>query len=195
MQQPLTTHLVCLRPPLLSSMTDVIKAHGCRSIVEVGAYNAVKNATCQKHCLEGGLIQACPASLLAPAPGPGSNLASEFHQEYVLPNGTLSTTYQKGARALPAGALDFALQTGAPPRHPPVHVPQVHPISANMTGCKPGHYDQADSLLSNHHIRLQTLICVCITKRQRSCLLCLVVPWPHRASHLAGSPLHLRFCR
>ena len=95
----------------------------CRSIVEVAAYNAVKGATCWKQCLDGGLIQACPASLSAPAPGPGSLVASAHHA-FTLPNGSLSTAYDRGA--LPRGGLSSALQTGAPTKHPLGHGPEVH---------------------------------------------------------------------
>ena len=95
----------------------------CRSIVEVAAYNAVKGATCQKRCLDGGLIQACPASLPSAAPGPGSSAASLAQGAFVLPNGSLSTAYGMGS--LPRGSLSSALQTGAPPRHPRKHVPEV----------------------------------------------------------------------
>ena len=88
-----------------------------RSIVEVGAYNAVKNATCSKQCLEGGLLQACPAQAPAPAPSPA---------------------YAQALAALQAGApapgasfggalngLSSALQAGSPPRYPSEAVPQV----------------------------------------------------------------------
>ena len=91
--------------------------------MEVAAYNAVKGAKCQRTCLDGGLIQACPASLSAPAPGPGSSLASSEHHGFMLPNGSLATAYDMGA--LPRGGLSSALQTGAPPRHVPEHGSEV----------------------------------------------------------------------
>ena len=91
--------------------------------MEVAAYNAVKHATCQKKCLDGTPIQACPASLSAPTPGPGSSLAAPVQHAFTLPNGSLATAYQQGA--LPRGGLSSALQTGAPPQHPPEHVPEV----------------------------------------------------------------------
>ena len=89
----------------------------CRSIVEVGAYNAVKNATCSKQCLEGGLLQACPAQAPAPAPSPA----------YAQALATLQAgAPAPGARSEgPLNGLSSALQAGSPPRYPPETVPQV----------------------------------------------------------------------
>ena len=106
--------------------------------MEVGAYNAVKNATCRKTCLDGGLIQACPASLPAQAPGPSSFLASSALHAFLLPDGSLSSAYQTGA--LPRGGLSSALQTGALPQHAFEQGPEVLPqhlakLTLNVTFC------------------------------------------------------------
>ena len=120
--------------------------------MEVGAYHAVKNASCHKQCLEGGLIQVCPGSALAPAPTPGPAadffpLASVYQTGTAqMPGQNISGAYQMGASfkgslssehqrdALPSGALFSALQTGAPPRESPFAVPQVsvHPSTVAM---------------------------------------------------------------
>ncbi len=111
--------------------------------MEVGAYQAVKISSCHKRCLEDGLIQVCPGSALAPAPGPGPAadffpLASAYPIGFgQMPGQNISEAYQMGAwlkdsnssgyqrNGLPSGAIFSALQTGAPPRESPLAVPQV----------------------------------------------------------------------
>ena len=120
--------------------------------MEVGAYHAVKNASCHKQCLEGGLIQVCPGPALVPVPVPGPAaeffpLASAYQTGAAqMPGQNISGAYQMRASlkdslpsvhqrdALPDGALFSALQTGAPPREPPFGVPQVylHPSPVAM---------------------------------------------------------------
>ena len=120
--------------------------------MEVGAYHAVKNASCHKQCLEGGLIQVCPGPALVPvsAPGPAADffpLASAYQTGTAqMPGQNVSGVYQMGAPlkdslpsvhqrdVLPNGALFSALQTGAPPRESPFAIPQVslHPSHVAM---------------------------------------------------------------
>ena len=73
----------------------------------MGAYNAVKNATCTKQCLEGGLLQACPAHAAAPAPSPGYAQALAALQAGAPAPGA--------SFAGPLSGLSSALQAGSPP--------------------------------------------------------------------------------
>ena len=85
--------------------------------MEVGAYNAVKNATCTKQCLEGGLLQACPAHAAAPAPTPSYTQALEVLQPGAPAPGA--------SFAGPLTGLSSVLQASSPPRYPPEMIPQV----------------------------------------------------------------------
>ena len=98
----------------------------CRSVVEVSAYNAVKNATCTKQCLEGGLLQACPAHATAPVPSPGYAQALAILQAGAPAPGASFVG--------PLNGLSSALQASSPPRYPPETVPQV--LMQQVLTCK-----------------------------------------------------------
>ena len=102
---------------VLTQALEITGLVNCRSIVEVGAYNAVKNATCSKQCLEGGLLQACPAQAPVPAPSPAYAQALAALQAGAPAPGASSGGALNG--------LSSALQAGSPPRYPPEAGPQV----------------------------------------------------------------------
>lgn len=110
----------------------------------------MKNASCHKQCLEGGLLQVCPGPALVPVPAPGPAadffpLASAYQTGTAqMPDQSISGVYHMGAPlkdslpsvhqrdALPNGAMFSALQTGAPPREFPFANSQVSLLPSHV---------------------------------------------------------------